>query len=79
MRIGFLTRKNRTTSSFQVILFGFLAVILLGGLILTLPFCSRSGEFTPFSDAIFTSVSAACVTGLVVQDTAPTGPSGASW
>ncbi|MBR6377258.1 MAG: Trk family potassium uptake protein [Oscillospiraceae bacterium] len=70
MRIGFLTRKNRTTSSFQVILFGFLAVILLGGLILTLPFCSRSGEFTPFSDAIFTSVSAACVTGLVVQDTA---------
>ena len=70
MRIGFFHRKNHTTSSFRVILLGFLGLILLGGLVLTLPFCSRSGTSTPFSDAIFTSVSAACVTGLVVQDTA---------
>lgn len=70
MQISFLHRKNRTTSSFQVILLGFLAVILLGGLILTLPICSRAGTWTPFSDTLFTSVSAACVTGLVVQDTA---------
>ena len=70
MRIGLFSKKNRTTSSFQVILLGFLAVILLGGLILTLPVCSRSGTSTSFSEALFTSVSAACVTGLVVQDTA---------
>ena len=70
MRIGFLSKKNHTTASFQVILLGFLGLIFLGGLLLTLPFCSRNGTATPFSDAIFTSVSAACVTGLVVQDTA---------
>ena len=70
MQIGFLRRKNRTTSSFQVILLGFAALILLGALILTLPACSRDGNWTPFSDALFTAVSAVCVTGLVVQDTA---------
>ena len=70
MRIAFLHRKNHTTASFQVILLGFLGLILLGALILTLPVCSRSGTWTPFSDALFTSVSAACVTGLIVQDTA---------
>ena len=70
MRIGLFTRKNHTTSSFRVILLGFLALILLGALILTLPVCSRDGTATTFADALFTSVSAACVTGLVVHDTA---------
>lgn len=37
---------------------------------LSLPVSSATGEFTPFSDALFTSVSATCVTGLVVRDTA---------
>ena len=62
--------KNRTTSSFRVILLGFLALILLGALILMLPVCSRSHSLTPFPDALFTAVSASCVTGLVVVDTA---------
>ena len=62
--------KNHTTASFQVILLGFLGVILLGALLLTLPVCSRDGASTPLADALFTSVSAACVTGLVVCDTA---------
>lgn len=72
MRIGFLHRKfkNRTTSSFQVILFGFLVLILLGALVLMLPACSRDGTATPFGDTLFTAVSASCVTGLVVRDTA---------
>lgn len=62
--------KNRTTSSFQVILLGFLGLILLGALILMLPICSRERIWTPFSDTLFTAVSASCVTGLVVRDTA---------
>lgn len=72
MKIGFLNlrSKNRTTSSFQVILLGFLALILLGALVLMLPFCSRDGSVTPFGDTLFTAVSASCVTGLVVRDTA---------
>jgi trk system potassium uptake protein TrkH len=57
-------------SSFQLILFGFMGVILLGALLLMLPLSSSAGTGTPFSDAVFTSTSAVCVTGLVVRDTA---------
>ena len=47
----------------------FAAAILLGALILMLPFCTFSGGMS-FIDALFTSTSAICVTGLVVVDTA---------
>ena len=61
---------KRKLSSFQIILLGFAGVILLGALILTLPISSRSHEWTSFIDALFTSTSAVCVTGLIVFDTA---------
>ena len=35
-----------------------------------LPFSSRSGLATPFFEALFTSTSAVCVTGLIIHDTA---------
>ena len=57
-------------SSFQVIILGFLLVILLGSALLMLPIATVSRECAGFSDALFTSVSAVCVTGLVVRDTA---------
>ena len=57
-------------SSFRVILLGFISVILAGSLLLSLPISSRSKQLTPFLDALFTSTSAVCVTGLVVYDTA---------
>ena len=44
--------------------------ILVGALLLMLPLSSSSGNWTPFKDALFTSTSAVCVTGLVVYDTA---------
>ncbi|MCR4577903.1 MAG: Trk family potassium uptake protein [Clostridiales bacterium] len=56
-------------SSFQIILAGFLCLILLGACILALPVSSAAGQWTPFSKTLFTSCSAACVTGLVVLDT----------
>ena len=61
---------KRQLSSFQIIIFGFAGTILLGALLLMLPFASSTNEFTRFSDALFTSTSAVCVTGLVVHDTA---------
>lgn len=61
---------KRKLSSFQIILLGFAGVILLGALILTLPISSKSHEWTSFTDALFTSTSAVCVTGLIVFDTA---------
>ena len=60
---------KRKLSSFQLILLGFAGVILLGALILTLPISSKSHEWTSFIDALFTSTSAVCVTGLIVFDT----------
>jgi trk system potassium uptake protein TrkH len=42
---------------------------LAGGFLLCLPIASRSGLWTPPLDALFTSTSAACVTGLVLYDT----------
>ena len=57
-------------SSFQIIICGFLAVILVGTMILMLPVSTVGRQWASFETALFTSVSAVCVTGLVVQDTA---------
>ena len=48
---------------------GFAGVILLGALVLMLPIATVQRVWTPFHEALFTSTSAVCVTGLVVQDT----------
>lgn len=61
---------KRKLSSSRIILFGFAGVILVGTLLLMLPFATKSGESAPVWDALFTSTSAVCVTGLIVQDTA---------
>ena len=61
-------RKKHLTSS-QVIILGFAGVILLGAFLLMLPVASAEGVATSFHEALFTSTSAVCVTGLVVQDT----------
>lgn len=53
----------------QVLAVGFISVILTGAVLLTLPAASAAGESTGFIDALFTSTSAVCVTGLVVVDT----------
>ena len=62
--------RRKKLSSFQIIICGFAGVILLGALLLMLPIASKSGRVTPFDETLFTSTSAVCVTGLVVQDTA---------
>ena len=65
-----MLKNKRHWSSAQVILLGFGALILAGTLLLMLPISSRSGQWTSFTDALFTATSASCVTGLIVQDTA---------
>ena len=64
-----LLHKNNK-SPFRVIIVGFLLVILMGSLLLMLPISTQEGIGTPFLDALFTSTSAVCVTGLVIHDTA---------
>ena len=62
-------KKNIKLKGVQILTLGFILVILIGALILTLPICTTSGESTNFLDAIFTATSAVCVTGLIVVDT----------
>ncbi len=65
-----MNRQHEKFSSSQLIILGFAGVIIMGCLLLMLPISSKSGAWTDWSDALFTSTSAVCVTGLVVQDTA---------
>ena len=61
--------KKKHMTSFQLIIMGFAGVILLGTVLLMLPFSSVEKVITPFHEALFTATSAVCVTGLVVKDT----------
>ena len=54
----------------RLIAMGFAAVILLGALLLMTPLAVRDGVEVTFIDALFTSTSAVCVTGLIAIDTA---------
>lgn len=52
----------------QFLAIGFVVTIFVGTVLLCLPFSTTSGHIS-FSDALFTSTSAVCVTGLIVKDT----------
>lgn len=65
----FSSKKKIRLNGVQILALGFLIVIIIGAIILSLPISSRTGEPTNFLDAIFTSTSAVCVTGLITLDT----------
>ena len=46
---------KKPLNSFQIIVLGFAGVILAGALLLMLPIASKSGQATPFLNALFTS------------------------
>ena len=58
-------KKNIRLSSAHIVLAGFLLTVLLGSILLSMPFCSASGKPVPYIDALFTATTAVCVTGLV--------------
>ncbi|MDY4670167.1 MAG: potassium transporter TrkG [Oliverpabstia sp.] len=63
-------KRHKHITSFQVIIVGFFSVILLGSFFLMLPWATQDGQGASFGDALFTSTSAVCVTGLILHDTA---------
>ena len=65
-----MSKRVKKLSYSQQIILGFLCVILLGSILLMLPISNVNGVWTSYIDCLFTSVSATCVTGLVVFDTA---------
>lgn len=63
-----MPKKKITLSPARVLVGGFLGLILIGTILLSLPQASVEGRL-PVFDALFTATSAVCVTGLVVVDT----------
>ena len=60
----------RKLSPFQIITVSFSLLIFLGAVLLSLPLSTEGHAPVSFLDALFTSCSAVCVTGLVVKNTA---------
>lgn len=61
---------DRQKNTGRLLVYGFLFIIFLGALMLMLPGATQDGEGLSFINALFTSTSAVCVTGLIVVDTA---------
>ncbi|MBQ1956446.1 MAG: H(+)-transporting ATPase [Clostridia bacterium] len=63
-----MTRLLKKLSPARIIALGFATVILLGSLLLILPCSIREGVTLNYTDALYTSTSAVCVTGLIAVD-----------
>ena len=64
-----IRKKKFALSTTQIILLSFLITILIGSALLSLPISSATGEAVPYLDALFTSTTSTCVTGLVTLPT----------
>jgi trk system potassium uptake protein TrkH len=62
-------RKYKSLTYPQMIAIGYIIVIAIGTLLLSLPIANRNNISPGFIIAMFTSTSATCVTGLVLLDT----------
>ncbi len=67
-----MLRFLKKQSPVRLIALGFAAVILIGSLLLMLPFSVRDGVTLKYIDALYTSTSAVCVTGLIAVDAGDT-------
>ena len=63
-------KKFKILTPVRVIVIGFALIIFVGAFLLSLPIAHNDMQWFPFMDALFTSTSAVCVTGLIVVDTA---------
>ncbi|HZJ09517.1 MAG TPA: TrkH family potassium uptake protein [Trueperaceae bacterium] len=61
--------RRRQLTPAQTIVLAFLAAIVIGTILLSLPVAHAPGQTVSILDALFTATSAVCVTGLVVVDT----------
>ena len=69
LQTGDKKKKGFWGNPTRIIVSSFALMILIGTVLLMLPFASKSGAFTAPTDALFTATSATCVTGLIVFDT----------
>lgn len=66
---GGLSLRPTLAHPARVVALSFVVGVAVGALLLMLPWASESGESVGVVDAVFTSTSALCVTGLAVVDT----------
>lgn len=62
-------KRKKKMSSAKIILMGFLGIIIIGSLLLSLPISHAEGVEVSYIDALFTATTATCVTGLVTLST----------
>lgn len=67
--LGVASLIAKLWSATRILAAGFVLIILLGGVLLSLPIASQDGEGTSFLNALFTATTSTCVTGLIVFDT----------
>lgn len=70
--MGFLKKAEHIFKNFspmKKLLLSYVLLVLIGACILMLPIATTGGQSTGFVDALFTSTSATCVTGLIRFDT----------
>src|SRR4030067_284518 len=67
IRLRIKTFFSRVLSPTRIFVLSFAAVIVTGGILLWFPFSATNGHLR-LVDALFTSTSGVCVTGLVVLD-----------
>ena len=63
---------KKRLSSAQIVILGFLFIVLTGSILLSLPISAADGKAVPYVDALFTATTATCVTGLVTVPTVST-------
>ncbi len=68
-KLNKISEKIKGYSAVRIIVGSFLFMILMGTLLLMLPFCARDGKGTDLLSSFFTATSCTCVTGLAVFDT----------
>ena len=67
-----MNKLLKTQSAPRIIASGFALVIFIGSLLLMLPCSIQPGTHLDYIDALYTSASAVCVTGLTVVDAGDT-------
>lgn len=64
-----MRKKRFSFSTTQLILLSFLFAVMVGSVLLSLPLSSKTGKSVSYIDALFTSTTSVCVTGLVTVPT----------
>lgn len=67
-----MSKFSKIMTPARTIALGFASLILLGSMLLMLPFCIKDGVSLSYIDSLYTSASAVCVTGLIAVDVGDT-------